>query len=81
MSKANAKRTDEQASDAQPTPQTGASADTGAATVVPSPPTDPAGPADEYQGQGGLYTLGADGRRVLIERTTTVAPATATPQE
>lgn len=66
MSKAHAKATDNQASQAS-APASHATSDTGAAPVVQPAQATPRTP-DEHHGQGGLYRV-KDGRRVLVEQT------------
>lgn len=64
----------------QPTEAPPVAAPSDMAPAVVSAPAG-AAPANDYSGQGGLYTM-KDGRRVLIQKTQPVTPEpTATTQE
>lgn len=71
MSTRNAKTSPTQApadTPAQETAAGAAPADVAAAVVQPQAPAAPAAPADNYSGQGGLYTMKA-GKRVRVAAT------------
>lgn len=70
MSKANAKNQAPAAEAAQePAPQSAPAPAGAPAADQPGAVVSAQAPDDEHVGKGGLYAIGADGRRTLVERT------------